>query len=124
MRVEVQGMAPDLPAKLEAQIRPLVKQDSGREVSTRLAADFKKPEPVDPEKLKEAVNITNQAIRFSNYHLEFKLHEDSGRYQVKVVDSESQQVIREIPPEKMLDFSARFKELLDQAVGVLVDEFA
>jgi len=56
--------------------------------------------------------------------LEFRLHESSGRYQVKVIDTESQQVIREIPAEKMLEFSASVKQMLDKALGILVDETA
>ncbi|HQE24107.1 MAG TPA: flagellar protein FlaG, partial [Syntrophomonadaceae bacterium] len=79
---------------------------------------------VDADTLQAAVNITNDAIRIVNYHLEFRLHEDSGRYQVKVIDSESQKVIREIPPEKMLEFSAHIKQMLDKALGFLVDEIA
>lgn len=125
MRVDAPGMAMDLPVRLEAQSRPVEQAEPVKQPKTKLAAeDFKRPEPIDVDKLKEAVETTNEAIRISNYHLEFKLHEESGRYQVKVVDSESQQVIREIPPENMLDFSARVKALLNHAVGVLVDELA
>lgn len=83
-----------------------------------------KREPVDAGKLKAAVDLTNEAIRITNYHLEFRLHESSGRYQVKVIDTESQQVIREIPAEKMLEFSASVKQMLDKALGILVDETA
>jgi uncharacterized FlaG/YvyC family protein len=40
------------------------------------------------------------------------------------VDSDSGELIREIPPQKMLEFSARFKQMLDKALGILVDETA
>jgi len=74
------------------------------------------------EKLDKVVELINQALKVTNNHLEFRLHEASGRYQVKVVDSDTNEVIREIPPERMLDFSARVQKMLDDAMGILFDE--
>lgn len=127
MRVEAQRMAADIPARKEAQIKPLTRSPELVTETPKLSReDLKKQQPqtVDLKSLEEAVKTTNDAIKISNYHLEFKVHEESGRYQVKVVDTNTQQVVREIPPENMLDFSAKVKELLDKAVGVLVDETA
>lgn len=76
---------------------------------------------LNPEVLKQAVDTANEAFRISNYHLEFQLHEKSGKYQIKVVDTDSNKVIREIPPEYMLEISARIKEVLDKFLGVFVD---
>lgn len=125
MRVEAQRMAGEFPAKVETEIKPSHRSEEPAAGQKKLgAAELKKQQAVDPKVLQEAVKVTNEAIRISNYHLEFKIHEDSGRYQVKVVDTDTAEVIREIPPENMLDFSAKVKELLDQAVGLLVDETA
>lgn len=126
MRVEAQRMAADIPARKEVQIKPLTRSPELVTETPKLSKeDLKKQQPaVDLKSLEEAVKTTNDAIKISNYHLEFKVHEESGRYQVKVVDTNTQQVVREIPPENMLDFSAKVKELLDKAVGVLVDETA
>ncbi len=41
---------------------------------------------------------------------------------MKVIDSESKEVIREIPPEKLLECSAMIKSMLDKMAGILVDE--
>ena len=119
MQVDAQRIPADVPyMEVRAKAKPVaVKPD-------KPAPEEAKREAVDVGKLKAAVNLTNEAIRMTNYHLEFKLHESSGRYQVKVVDTESQQVIREIPAERMLEFSASIKQMLDQALGILVDETA
>lgn len=74
------------------------------------------------QELENASKVVNEAMKISNRHLEFNLHEDSGRYHVKVVDNESGKVIREIPPENMLELSAKIKEMLDEMIGLLVDE--
>lgn len=74
------------------------------------------------EMVGKSVEVLNKALKVANHHLEFRMHEASGRYSVKVVDSETNQVIREIPPERMLDFSAKIKQMLEDALGLLVDE--
>lgn len=124
MRVEMQRIAAlDIPAR-DTQFQTEYQEPTEVQRRDRAALENKDGKPVDAGTLKAAVNITNDAIRIVNYHLEFRLHEDSGRYQVKVIDSESQKVIREIPPEKMLEFSAHIKQMLDKALGFLVDEIA
>jgi len=125
MRVDAQWMAVDYPAR-DTQVQTQVRSEHQEpvEVKRQDKAANNHEKQVDADTLQAAVNITNDAIRIVNYHLEFRLHEDSGRYQVKVIDSESQKVIREIPPEKMLEFSAHIKQMLDKALGFLVDEIA
>ena len=48
----------------------------------------------------------------------FGIHEKTNRIVIKLVDRETQEVIKEIPPEKTLDLLAKRMEL----AGVLVDE--
>ncbi|MDD2511040.1 MAG: flagellar protein FlaG, partial [Syntrophomonas sp.] len=62
------------------------------------------------------------AVKFASCHLEFQPYEDSGRFQVKVVNSLSGEVIKEIPPDYLLDFSIKMKEMINQVVGLFVDE--
>lgn len=125
MRVDTQRMAVDYPARdtqVQTQVRSEYQEPAEVKRQDKVANNHEKQ--VDADTLKVAVKLTNDAIRIVNYHLEFRLHEDSGRYQVKVVDSDSGELIREIPPQKMLEFSARFKQMLDKALGILVDETA
>lgn len=84
--------------------------------------DLKSQRQVSKDELIKAANIMNDVMKVSNYHLEFRIHEDSGRVQVKVIDTNSQEVIREIPPEKVLECSAMIKNMLDKMAGILVDE--
>ena len=51
-------------------------------------------------------------------HLQYNYHKESGEYFVKVIDDETDEVVREIPSEKLLDIFACLKEI----VGLLFDE--
>lgn len=74
------------------------------------------------ENLESAAEYIDKALKMANNHLEFKFHEESGRYHIKIVDNTSSEVIREIPPENVLDISAMIKKKLDEMLGFLVDK--
>ena len=64
-------------------------------------------------------------MEIASFSFQFRTHEESGRCQVKVVDSATEEIIREIPPEYMLKIAASIMEMLDnlhEMVGVLVNE--
>jgi flagellar protein FlaG len=73
---------------------------------------------VSPEKVKKAVNEINKKIRPTHTSCQFSYHEETNRISIKVIDDETEKVIREIPPEKTLDMIAKTLEL----EGILVDE--
>jgi flagellar protein FlaG len=49
---------------------------------------------------------------------EFAYNEDTKRVSIKLVDDETKEVIKEIPPEETLEMIAKMWEL----AGILVDE--
>lgn len=124
MRIEGQGMAVDYSsAKNEAVSQSGLPKGGKEGGEKKVRLEDIKPECKYTENdLSAATEMVNKALKMSNYHLEFKLHEESGRYQVKVIDSDSQEVIREIPPEHVLEFSAQVRHMLNKMIGVLVDE--
>jgi flagellar protein FlaG len=65
-----------------------------------------------------AIEKANKAIVSTNRQLEFSIHEKTKEIMVKVIDAETKEVIREIPPEKILDMVAKMMEM----AGILVDE--
>ena len=68
--------------------------------------------------LQRAVEETNRLIFKDNGRFEFKIHERTNRLMVKLVDKDTDEVLKEIPPEKILDLVASIWDL----VGILVDE--
>ncbi len=77
---------------------------------------------VSTDQVKAAVDDLNkhvkQASPIKHTQLSFKYHEDTNRISITVTDSDTDEVIREIPPEKALDMLAKAWEM----AGLLVDE--
>lgn len=68
------------------------------------------------EQIKKAVEQLNKSMPHSE--AVFGIHEKTNRVTIKIVDKETKEVIREVPPEKTLDMIAKVWEL----AGLLVDE--
>jgi flagellar protein FlaG len=67
--------------------------------------------------LRRAVNEINSAMATHGRHLGIRHHEPTNRRIVTVYDSDSNEVIREIPPERVLEAHANMLEM----AGLLVD---
>ncbi|MCX8130716.1 MAG: flagellar protein FlaG [Clostridia bacterium] len=74
--------------------------------------------PISEKVVIEAIEKANKAISGANRKFEFSIHEKTKEIMVKVIDSDSNEVIREIPPEKILDMVAKMWEM----AGIMVDE--
>lgn len=98
--------------------------DSGQEIKQDLKNTKATTEVINEREqltlkdLEEMTNSANEFFNLTNTSLEFQLHEDLNRYFVKVVDSQTNELVREIPPEKMLDMFAAMREL----AGIMFDE--
>ncbi|PKM52709.1 MAG: flagellar biosynthesis protein FlaG [Firmicutes bacterium HGW-Firmicutes-7] len=66
----------------------------------------------------KAIERANKHIRSFDRKLEFSIHDLTKQIMVKVIDTENDTVIREIPSEKILDMVAHLWEV----AGILVDE--
>lgn len=56
--------------------------------------------------------------KMHNLGLQFSKHEPTGRTMVKVIDKDTNETLREFPPEKVLDFAAK----MDEVLGILFDK--
>lgn len=68
------------------------------------------------KQIASAVNHANKQLRKTG--CEFSYHEGTKRVSIKIVDKETEEVIREIPPEETLEMVEKMWEL----AGILVDE--
>lgn len=68
------------------------------------------------EQIRKAVEKLNKNMM--NSEAVFGIHEDTNRVTIKIVDKDTKEVIKELPPEKTLDMIAKAWEL----AGILVDE--
>ena len=78
----------------------------------------KKALPIGEQVLISAIEKANKALAGSARHFEISIHEKTKNIMVRVIDSETDQVVREIPPEKILDLISKLWEM----AGLIVDE--
>ena len=89
---------------VEAAAKP--KEDSGEKVV------------VNEDALKQGIEKINQYIRVFNVKVSFDVDKPTGRTVVRISNNETQEVIREFPPEEFLKMAAKLSELM----GLMVDQ--
>lgn len=72
------------------------------------------------ESVRQAVEQVNDALRRVSAGVEFSLDQGSGRVIVRVVDSETKEILRQIPSEQMLAIS----RAIDDLRGLLIKQEA
>ena len=77
-------------------------------------------QPVDKARVSEAVDTINRKLQEGNQQLRFALDHDSGKMVVRVVDTATDQVIRQIPSEVAIAIS----QSLEKLQGLLVRQQA
>lgn len=91
-------------AKDNSSLQNIPKEDTNSEVTQ--------------EKLDEAVEKANKVLFKNDTHLKFEIHDVTKDVMVKIINDESGEVLKEIPPKKMLDMVAKLWEI----AGILIDE--
>ena len=74
------------------------------------------PNTVAESTVKDTIKKTNDVM--TSTRCEFSYHEETRRVSIKVVNKETDEVIREIPPEESLEMLEKMWEM----AGILVDE--
>ncbi|WP_164668086.1 flagellar protein FlaG [Virgibacillus doumboii] len=80
--------------------------------------ELQNEELINTDKIKTVVDKLNEFTEPLRTNLRFEFHEKLEEYYVTVVNPMTDEVIKEIPPKKMLDMYAAMAEFM----GILVDE--
>ena len=72
------------------------------------------------ENLKKQTDKLNQIMDIFNRKIRFFVNSKENKVVVKIIDSRSGEVIRQIPPEKMINFMNRINNM----IGFVLDEKA
>lgn len=94
--------------------------------SEAIQTDFNREKETEPqvkterikEKLEDIVSSLNEFLQPAHTSIKFVLHDKLNEYYVKIIDDRTQEVIKEIPPKKLLDIYAAMTEFL----GLVVDK--
>ncbi|GIO12284.1 hypothetical protein J19TS2_18390 [Cohnella xylanilytica] len=73
---------------------------------------------VGEEQLVRAIDRAIKALEGPSTMFEMQMHEATKTIMVKVINKDTGELIREIPPEKTLDLVAKMMEF----AGILIDE--
>lgn len=115
MRIDGQGHGMDQTASLKT-----IEQQAGKEIEIKeqiLPSQESEPE-ISKEKLQQAVDSVNDFFEINHSELKFVFHEGLEKYYVQLVNSKTEEVVREIPSKKLLDVFYEMQKL----VGMIVDE--
>jgi flagellar protein FlaG len=83
-----------------------------------LAGMIGNSEDKNKDKLLKELEKLNDQMKLEDKAFRFKYSEKAEKFYVQIVDIRSQEVIDSIPPEYILDLSAKLKEL----IGLFVDK--
>ena len=75
--------------------------------------------------LHQAVEVVNQAVALEQRSLSFSVDDASGRSVIKVIDYETNELIKQIPTEELLKVAQdikRLQEEMGQTIGLLIDK--
>jgi flagellar protein FlaG len=70
------------------------------------------------ENVNDLVDVLNSAARSVNERVSFSFHEKANRVIMKIVNTKTDEVVREIPPKEMIKLLEEMHEL----IGMFVDE--
>lgn len=75
------------------------------------------PNDITNVEIKKSISEINSKLN-KNTEAVFGIHDETNRVTIKIIDKDSKEILKEIPPEKTLEMIAKVWE----AAGLLVDE--
>jgi flagellar protein FlaG len=118
--IGVYSLNPAAPVSRKEQTEPLKATESKKSVNDSPAGEGPSAE-LQPEKqpargeLEQTVQDLNSLVQDLQRQVRFSLDDDSGELVVKVVDRETDDVIRQLPSEEVL----QLRDRLEQASGAI-----
>lgn len=112
------GSAAEAAAVMQASKPQAVTQISVVGASGESGAGYEEGHQPSDKDVQSAIDMANKRARFHNTNAQFAYHEDTKRISIKIIDNETQEVIKEIPSEETLEMIGKLYDLL----GMVVDE--
>jgi Uncharacterized flagellar protein FlaG len=121
MSIEVANIGQQLTAmdrRLEGSVNSALRSTSAALQTAEKATQQAQPNAQDPEKVRKVVEQIQNISDMFDRRLQFQVNNDLHEVIVKVIDSNTDKVIREIPSAEIQKLQIRIKETL----GLLFDE--
>ncbi len=113
-------MASDIPIKAPEPLNALAGVGPPGKVSlidqnTTMRQAEKVGRPDGPQSVDQVVSGLNELVQNLHRNLQFSIDDESGETVIKVIDSETHEVVRQIPSEEIM----RLRRRLEEASGLL-----
>ncbi|MDD1503969.1 flagellar protein FlaG [Lysinibacillus sp. CNPSo 3705] len=126
MRIASQGQSVDMTTEpintkamnVQENMTPNVSMETITKPLEEKATSTGEEQEVSKNKLQQVVDVVNEFLEINNSSSKFIYHEGLERYYVTIVNRDTEEVVKEIPPKKLLD---AFYEM-QKMVGMIVDE--
>jgi len=89
---------------------------SGKE----LPPEKQQTQEVTTEELQQVVSQLNDHVQMIQRDLHFSVDDASGKTVIRVVNSETDELVRQIPSEEVLQISRSLKEQVENITGLIV----
>ena len=119
----VQQTSPQQADQSQQQVQQTQKAEQAQKVSdqeVRAKEALQETEQVSAEELQAAIDRLNELMKDGQRSLAFSVDEDLGEVVVKVMDTKTEQLIRQIPNEESLKFAKN----LEGVLGVIFNDRA
>ena len=110
-----QGLQPVIfkyPSEISAS--PQVKQQD----TEKTKAEPEKKKATSEQDTKTAIEQGNKLMELFHRDLRFEMHKEANVVKISIVDRESGKVIKQIPPESVLNMIARIRDVLGSLMDV------
>lgn len=81
-------------------------------------------EQVSQQEFANAVNRLNEFVQTIERNLQFSVDEETGYTVITVIDSKTEEIIRQIPPKEVLEMASNLMDTLAKVEGLLLKEQA
>lgn len=112
--IELSNYATQVAGNNEAITMDFKVHQSGKEEKMDLKQN-KEKDNYKKEDLDKAIKKLNKFLEDEKTHAEYEKHKDLGTLMIKIVDDETEKIVVELPPEKVLNMIAS----LCEQVGIL-----
>ena len=97
---------------------PIEQQQMKKAVPAKQALEIEMPLDADNRLVRMAIDKANKQMALRDTALQFEPYDKTGDMIVRIIDTNTKEVIREIPSKKILDMVANMLEM----AGLLVDK--
>lgn len=114
------ALTPAINARQKEALLPTEMKPASQEGAAQAGTETTKQSAQPIDQARQMAEKANAYLKMADTHLEFRVSEETGRVVVSVVDTQSHEVVRQIPPESL----NRLNDRMTQMRGLLYETTA